>query len=277
MRPWPQDSKVRVQVPLFCARFGPAQLPAFSPRCWWQLLASRWVVPRPRSGLFVAAAAAGGALYVSITCKRFAKEAWKYSLLAGAPALSKRVVDLVPHTESDYNFPVWIWTLRAGTAAALAVLALYCARATGPINWPSVAFVPAVALYAQAGLLLIRRSLAEWRVCGIPGSFAEPALAWRSEARAFHIFCFEMLRSWVVLFLLIWSLQTAFPGLHAVLETFRHFFVWPLVASATTKRRWRYSITTLSSPPCSCAAETFSPSIWPIHARSFWQLTWEAG
>jgi hypothetical protein len=176
-----------------------------------------------------AAAAAAGALHVGGTCKRFAREAWKYALPSGAPALPRRVVELKPRTVSDYNFPIWDWTLRAGTAGALVVLAVYWVRATPPINWPSLVLVPTVALYAQAGLLLIRRSLAEWRVCSIPEAFAEPALAWRSEARAFHIFCFEILRSWIVLGFLIWTIHTAYPGLRPAIQIFRHFLVWPLV------------------------------------------------
>ena len=176
-----------------------------------------------------AAAAATGALHVSITCRRFSKEAWKHALPSDAPAPAKRIVELVPRSMSDYNFPAWNWALGAGTAAALVGIAIYCLRATPPINWPSLMLVPAVALYAQAGLLLIRRSLAEWRVCGIPEAFAEPALAWRSEARAFHIFCFEILRSWIVVGLLIWTIHTAYPGLRPAIQIFRHFFVWPLV------------------------------------------------
>jgi hypothetical protein len=179
-----------------------------------------------------AAAAAAGALYVSTTCRRFAREAWKYALPSEAPVPPKRLVDLEPRTARDYNFPLWIWALRAATAAALMVLAVHCAASRGPIQWASVATVPVIVLYAQAGLLLIRRSLAEWRVCGIPEAFAEPALAWKSEARAFHIFCFEILRSWIVLFLLIWAIQTAFPGLHAEVQMFRHYFVWPLVVGS---------------------------------------------
>jgi hypothetical protein len=176
-----------------------------------------------------AAAAAAGALHVGGTCKRFAREAWKYALPSGAPAPPRRVVELKPRTVSDYNSPIWDWALRAGTAGALVALAAYCVRTTPPINWPSVVLVPAAALYSQAGLLLIRRSLAEWRVCGIPEAFAETALAWRNEARAFHIFCFEILRSWIVLGFLIWTINTAYPGLHPALQIFRHFFVWPLV------------------------------------------------
>jgi hypothetical protein len=179
-----------------------------------------------------AAAGAAGALYFSITCRRFAKEAWKYALPSDAPVPPKRLVDLKPRTATDYNSPMWIWALRAGTAAALIVLAVHCVTSTRPIQWASVVTIPVIVLYAQAGLLLIRRSLAEWRVCGIPEGFAEPALAWKSEARAFHIFCFEILRSWIVLFLLIWAFATAFPGIHPALQMFRHYFVWPLVVGS---------------------------------------------
>jgi len=175
------------------------------------------------------AAMLASSYYTVITTRRFAKEAWKYALPDVPPAQPKRVIDLAPHTSSEYNNPLLIWTLRVGTAAALVMLAVDWARSGSSIDWIVEVLIPALALYAQAGLLLIRRSLAEWRVCGIPATFAEPALELRKEARAYNIFSFELLRAWIVLFLIVWSARLTFPDVSLLRSEYRQYWVWVLV------------------------------------------------
>jgi hypothetical protein len=99
--------------------------------------------------IFLAVAGIGGAFwalvvammlssfYTVVTTRRFAKEAWKHALPDRVSAPPKRVVDLAPHFESDYNEPVLVWSMRAGTAAALVMLAVGLARSSDSIDWIS--------------------------------------------------------------------------------------------------------------------------------------------
>ena len=176
--------------------------------------------------LFTATVASG--YYTLITTRRFAKEAWKYALPGAAPAAPKRVVDLAPHAAGEYTNPAWIWTLRVATAGSLALLAIDWAR-SGNVDLMLQVLIPAIALYAQVGLLIVRRSLAEWRVCGIPATCAELALEFRNETRAYNIFAFEILRSWVVIFLVVWAARLTFPGFSPFRGEYRQYWVWPLV------------------------------------------------
>jgi len=182
---------------------------------------------------------ASSALHTAATAKRFAREAWKHALPDRAPAPSRLVADLAPRTVHSYDLPVLRWALRAGTAAALAILMAGWWRAAHAVNWMVLAGIPAVALYLQAGLLLIRRMVAEWRVCRIPASCPEPALEWRDEARAFHIFAVEIVRAWTVLLLLVAAVRGAFPAMPLAKPAFLQLLVLLLVAASIVLLRYR--------------------------------------
>jgi len=168
-------------------------------------------------------------MYTLVIVRRYAREAWNYAIPGAAPARPKRAVQLTPIRPDTYSSPALVWTLRAGTAAAIATLVFGWARSGGPIDWLMVVVIPALALYAQLGFLLIRRSLSEWRVCGIPESFADAAIQFRNEARAYHIFSFELLRAWIVMFLIVWASRLTFPEFRPFANEYRQFWVWPLV------------------------------------------------
>lgn len=177
--------------------------------------------------MFTATLASG--YYTIVTTRRFAKEAWKYALPDAAAAAPKRVIDLSSRASGEYNNPALIWTLRVGTTGSLALLAFDLMRSGESVDWLVQVMIPAVALYAQAGLLIIRRSLAEWRVCGIPVSCAEQALEFRHQARAYNILAFEILRSWIVVFLVVWAGRLTYPDFPVFRGSYRQYWVWPLV------------------------------------------------
>jgi hypothetical protein len=167
---------------------------------WWQ---HQWL----------AAFIALGVLYVlnpfyyTALLRGRARWAWKFAVY-DQPPVSSVAVAMHRRTLAEFQYPWLQWTLRVALAAALLLLAAVWMRSgfsRGRIVGPTLV------LYAELGILLIKRALVEWRVSVTPSVNPERFIEWQDAGRRYFVFLCDYVRVLIVAGLLCWSLAQAWP------------------------------------------------------------------
>jgi hypothetical protein len=138
--------------------------------------------------LTAAASALAGSVYHGILARRYARMGPAFRAPDAEQPVSSVAVSLETRRLASYTMgPLEVAIVLSALIAAGALIYAYAAG-SGPFR--DVFFFPAVLLYVQAGLLLLKRGVVNSSLGRVPGTRTEQYLAWNEATRKFVlIFC----------------------------------------------------------------------------------------
>ena len=161
------------------------------------------------------------------------RQARRLAAVEDEQPVSSLMFSLIPRRLRDYSNPKLEIALALSVVIALAWLTRYYVAGPEHHNWRLVFGRPALLLYIQAGLLVLKRGIVGWRT-PIPQEHADDHLKVREETRKFYIKVIDWQRICTTAALLFWPvlLRTSPPQWKALFNLW--FISWIGIAIALT-------------------------------------------
>ena len=142
------------------------------------------------------------------------RQARAFAIPESRQPAARVALSLTPRRLRDYTNPAFEWTLRMLIVLACAWLVRYYLTAPGHHDFRQVFGVPVTALYLQAGFLIVKRAIVEWR-SGVPEEHADAHMAVSEQRRRYYLRVCDWARAANVGSLLFWPVLLSAPAANA--------------------------------------------------------------